>query len=257
MLFGKKITCVIPARLESKRLPRKVLAYLVDKPLLEWVWRSALQVKCFDAVIFAVDAQITADLVSTFGASWVMTSSSCVSGTDRLVELALNGSVQSDIWVNWQGDEPFIQEQMVMDLLQGIADDICSIWTLRKKITDVQHIIAPNVAKVVCDKSGNALYFSRSPIPFYRDQQLEQGVFYKHVGIYAYTTQALKKIQTIPYGDLEDAEKLEQLRFLEHGLQIRAYETSYEVMGIDTIEDLKKAEDKILKENYFESTLIY
>jgi 3-deoxy-manno-octulosonate cytidylyltransferase (CMP-KDO synthetase) len=181
MIHNKKIACVIPARLKSTRFPRKMLAMLKDKPLLEWVWDSARQVPFFDEIVFAIDAEETAQLIQSFGGKYFMTSESCANGTERLVELLEKNIVDADIWVNWQGDEPFINEQMILDLLQSCDDDTCDIWTLRKKITNPDEATNPQIAKVVCDHEGYALYFSRSQIPYYRDATPTK-TFYKHVG---------------------------------------------------------------------------
>lgn len=243
MLGAKKVACIIPARLASTRFPEKILKSLAGKPLLQWVWQAAKTVKLFDECHFAIDDVKTAALLESFGASWFMTSKSAECGTDRLVELMDRGILQADIWVNWQGDEPFIHEAMIYDLLQTAEHDQNSdVWTLKKRITEIEQIRAVNIAKVVSDNVGNAIYFSRSPIPYYRDRPLEECEFFKHVGIYAFSTRGLKSIQGISPGPLEDAEKLEMLRFLEQGLKIRLHETMFEVKGIDTPEDLYRAE---------------
>ena len=250
MLGQKKVVCIIPARLASVRFPEKVLQQLAGRPMLQWVWEAARAVPMFDACYFAIDDAKTATLLDSFGASWFMTSPMAASGTDRLVEIMERGLVQSDIWVNWQGDEPFINEAMIRDLLQtAVTDANVDCWTLKKKIQEVGQIKSPNIAKVVSDKAGNAIYFSRSPIPFYRDEDLERCEFYKHVGIYAFSTTGLKKISGMEKSYLEDAEKLEQLRFLEHGFKIRLNETVYEVRGIDTPADLAQAEKYVQTRN--------
>jgi len=242
----KKIVCVIPARLKSSRFPKKILANLLDKPLLQWVWNAAHTVTLFDDIIFAVDSQEARDLIESFGGKSIMTSESCESGTARLVEIMQSGKIQADIWVNWQGDEPFITPAMIQDLLQP-CDNITGMCTLKKLITVPEHITAPNIAKVVSDARDYALYFSRSPVPFFRDEKdlnvvLDKKIYYKHVGIYAFTTQALQNIARAGFSDLEDAEKLEQLRLLQYNIPIKLHETQQEVMGIDTPEDLKRAE---------------
>ncbi|KKQ49772.1 MAG: 3-deoxy-manno-octulosonate cytidylyltransferase [candidate division TM6 bacterium GW2011_GWF2_38_10] len=239
MISGKKIICVIPARLSSTRFPRKMLATLANRPLLQWVWDAASRVLCFDDVVFAVDAPEIADVIKQFGGKFIMTSTACKSGTDRLIEVASSGAYSADIWVNWQGDEPFINELMINDLLQTCATDGASAWTLKKKITEIEQVTSSNVAKVVCDHQGNALFFSRSPIPFYRDcAHTSEGVYFKHVGLYAFTNDALQKISRMGVSALEEAEKLEQLRWLQHGLMVRVHETAFEVRGIDTLDDL-------------------
>jgi len=241
-----KVVCVIPARLKSTRFPRKMLTSLRGKPLLQWVWEAANKVKDFNRVLFAVDAPEIAELIKSFGGQVEMTSESCASGTDRLVELQQKNLLKADIWVNWQGDEPFIQEAMIQDLLQTCSSEKSDLWTLKKRIVNPEEIHSPQVAKVVCDAKGYALYFSRSMIPFYRDPRPEnEKIYFKHIGLYAYTSEALQKISHISPFYLEEAEQLEQLRFLAHGLKIRVHETNYEVFGIDLPEHLAKAEARL------------
>ncbi len=241
-----KIACIIPARLQSTRFPRKMLSTLRNKPLLQWVWESACKVPLFNEVVFAVDSEEIAELVCSFGAKCFLTSVNCANGTERLIELQERKLVEADIWVNWQGDEPFINEQMIRDLLQT-CDDKSDVWTLKKKIINPHEISSPQFAKVVCDERGNALYFSRSPIPYYRDSS--EKTYYKHVGLYAFSAESLRKISRLKPCALETAEQLEQLRFLHHGMRVRVHETQFEVIGIDLPEHLALAEarlDKIL-----------
>lgn len=245
-MSSEKIVCVIPARLQATRFPKKLLSLLHDRPLLEWVWNAAKKVSFFDEVIFAIDDQELAHVIDTFGGRWAMTSKDCQSGTDRIIELMQRGVLSADIWVNWQGDEPFITQSMIEQLLQSSAAGDADVWTLKKQIITSQELISSKFAKVVCDDNGYALYFSRSMIPAVRDEQnleaiIKQQIHYKHVGLYAYTTQALKKIALAPACILEDAEKLEQLRFLYCGLRIKMHKTDQEVIGIDTPEDLARA----------------
>jgi len=244
----KKIVCVIPARLESTRFPQKVLQSLLGKPLLQWVWEAANMVNKFSDIVFAIDAKKTAHLIDSFGGRWEMTSTGCLSGTDRLIELYQSEKITGDVWVNWQGDEPFATAEMIDCLLQSVSNMNENIWTLKKLIQNPDEIFSKQFAKVVCDNLGNAIYFSRSPIPCFRDETdlkvlINKKIYYKHVGIYAYTNKALDTIATLPKNNaLEDAEKLEQLRYLSHGLAIRIHETNNEVIGIDTPHDLKRAE---------------
>lgn len=241
--MNKKIACVIPARLKSVRFPGKMLARLKNKPLLQWVWEGARKVSFFSEVVFAIDAEETAQLIQSFNGKYFMTSEQCTNGTERLIELLNRGLIDADIWVNWQGDEPFIQEQMIRDLLQTCESDDSDVWTLKKKIVKIEEATNPQIAKVVCDHRGDALYFSRSQIPYYRDiTDPSRKHFYKHVGLYAFTPQSLKKISHLHPCAIEVAEQLEQLRFLYHGLRIRVHETQYEVLGIDLPEHLALAE---------------
>lgn len=233
-----KIVCIIPARLNSKRFPEKVLSHLGEKPLLQWVWEAALSCPQFDQVVFAIDHPKTAALIKRFQGKYFMTKQTCPSGTDRLVELMDTEQIKGDIWVNWQGDEPFINPSMITDLLQTTKDLETDIWTLKKKITDQTEIINPHTVKVVTDNRGHALYFSRAPIPYKREQT---PTYYKHIGLYAYRLNALKKIQKMAPSSLEKIELLEQLRFIEQGLKIKVHETAIETKGIDIPEDLSIA----------------
>lgn len=245
MIGSKKIACVIPARLQSSRFPHKIIKNLNGKPLLWWAWNAAKQIPFFDKVIVAVDAKETVQAIDSFDIDYVMTSTSCQCGTDRVIEVMQKRIIDADIWVNWQADEPFINEKMIKQLLAACDEDNVDVWTLRERIFDEREINSVNVAKVVCDSSNFALYFSRSPIPFYRDGG-DDKIYYKHIGLFAYTTEALKKISFLSPTPLEQAEKLEQLRFLQNNLRIKLHETDQIVIGVDTVEDLQKAE-KMMK----------
>jgi len=239
---GKRVACVIPARLASTRFPRKVLANLGPKPLLQWVWEAANSCQEFDEIVFAVDSDETAHLIEGFGGKWVMTSPDCASGTDRMIALRDLTGMEADVWVNWQGDEPFICGDMISTLLNTVGDD-ADMWSLRKRILRPSEITDPNVVKVVVDKSGRALYFSRFPIPYIRDREMEGNVtYFKHIGIYAYTDRALDQIKLLKRSMLEKAESLEQLRMMEDGFVIRVHETQFETIGIDHPADLDLAE---------------
>lgn len=243
MIGSKKVVCIIPARLKSTRFPNKMLSSLKGKPLLQWVWESATQMPVFDEVAFAVDAEETARLIQTFQGNYWMTSASCLAGTERLIELMQRQCVDGDIWVNWQGDEPFIKEHMIDELLQSCAQDESDIWTLKKRIYKPEEVQSPHVTKVVTDHQGFALYFSRSIIPYYRDVTPgERKIFFKHVGMYAFTKKALQKISSLNPCEIEIAEQLEQLRWLYHHLRVRVHETQAEVFGIDLPEHLAMAE---------------
>ena len=206
---------------------------LKGHPMLEWVWKAARNCSHFDVCVFAVDSDKVFDLVTGFGADAVMTSVDCQSGTDRLIEVQKMGHVKPDIWVNWQGDEPFITSHMIDDLLQS-CDCPCDIWTLKHSLK--QRFDDPSIVKVVTDKAGKALYFSRCPIP-YGDK-----LKFKHVGLYAYSDDALRRIAHLEPSQLEKSEALEQLRFLENGLTIQVHETDHETVGIDLPKHLAQAE---------------
>lgn len=238
-----KTACVIPARINSSRFPKKVLAMLGEKPMLQWIWEAATSSEMFDDIAFAIDDHETARLIDSFEGKYHMTSPECLSGTDRLIELQEQGVMEGDIWVNWQVDEPFIHREMIENLLQTI-DQNYDLWSLRKEIENEQDVEDPNVVKVVTDCQDRALYFSRSPIPYDRDA-LEDITYYKHIGIYAYKNDALREISTLSPSALERAEGLEQLRFLENGLSIQVHETTHETLGIDVPEDLARAMERI------------
>ena len=232
-----KVVCVIPARLASTRFPRKVLAKIGEKTMLEHVFIAAKKCCEFEEIYLAVDDDEVANEVVRFGGIPVMTSPSAPTGTHRLIEFVEKSGVRADVYVNWQADEPLISPQMIKDLLQGIYNPLEQIWTLKKEAKQ-EEIDNPNVVKVVSDKFGRALYFSRSKVPFDRDQI--GCVYYKHIGLYAYSYEALFKIKESPITPLSEIEKLEQLTFLENGLSIHVYQTQHESVGVDTIADLNK-----------------
>lgn len=237
-----EIVCVIPARLQSSRFPRKILAHLGGRPLIQWVWEAACKTGLFNKIVVAVDDPETADVVAGFGGHAEMTAISCVCGTDRIIELLQSERIRGDVFVNWQGDEPFIDGKMIEDLLQSCDKKDADIWTLKKKIQDQSQVASPHIAKLVTDLLGYALFFSRSPIPFYRDIcDEERQTFFKHIGLYAFSREALLKIAKLPPCAIEEAEQLEQLRWLFNGLRIRVHETQKEVLGIDLQEHLALA----------------
>lgn len=236
------ITCVIPARLKSTRLANKVLLKIGDKPMLEHVWNAANKVPFFDHVCFAIDAKETAQVIDEFGGTHYMTSPDCPSGTKRLIDLMKQKVVKSDIWVNWQADEPFISSDMIEILLSQVdTDQECDIWTLMTPIETREEANDPSAVKVVTDRFGKALYFSRASIPFLKGDGGYQHLM-KHLGIYAYSTRALEHLDLLPPSPLERAEKLEQLTFLYNGLSMRVLRASRSTIGIDTREDLLLAE---------------
>jgi len=243
MYKSKRVVCVVPARLHSTRFPKKVLASLGGKPLLQWVHEGALACGFFDAIIFAVDALETKSLVESFGGQALLTSETCLNGTERLIEVKQRGDIEANGGVNWQADEPFITKDLIKDLLQTI-DEPGDLWTLRKKITEQQELEDPNVVKVVVNHREEALYFSRYPIPYCRAESCEK---YKHLGIYAFTDKALEKVNTLSSCELEKIESLEQLRWLYHGMQLRVHETMHQSLGIDLPQHLVLAEKLLLQ----------
>lgn len=249
MLDSKKVACVIPARLQSSRFPRKILALLEGKPLIQWAWEAAHKIPFFDEVVFAIDDEETAKVIQGFQGKYFMTALSCLSGTDRLVELKMKGHVKADIWVNWQADEPFVTEKIVRDLLQSAGKDSADVWTLKKRLYQESEALASDVCKVVCDSNGCAMYFSRSPIPYYRQRDVKEKIYYKHVGLYAFSDAALSSIFKLSPCEIELAESLEQLRFLFYGLKIKVHETEHETIGIDLPEHLEKAKKYLKSSN--------
>lgn len=241
MYKGKKIACVIPARLASTRFPQKVLATIQGKPILQWIWESASTMPFFDSVQFAVDAEATYALVQSFGGKAFYTDVRCSSGTDRLCQLHNEAKVAADIWVNWQGDEPFINQTLIEDLLQSIEQENTDVWTLKRKIDSAEDLVSQHIAKVVTDLQDRALYFSRSVIPYCFEGEPKPDYF-QHIGIYAFTSNALKIITQLAPSKKEQAERLEQLRFLAHGLTIRVHETCQTTLGIDLPSHIALAE---------------
>ena len=240
-----KVVGIIPARYASTRFPGKPLAVIKGKTMIrrvcEQAWKSKL-----DAVVVATDDVRIADEVMGFGGQYVMTDPNHRSGTDRCREaLDLLGN-QYDAVVNIQGDEPFIDPQQTNLLVDLISREDTQLASLAKRIEDEDDLFSPNAVKVVMDKEGKALYFSRNPIPFMRNvdrmEWLKKGVFYQHIGIYAYKAETLRQVAQMQPSHLELSESLEQLRWLENGLSIRMAVTESVNVSIDTPEDLVKAE---------------
>ena len=198
-----------------------------------------------DAVVVATDDSGIADEVLKFGGQYVLTDPNHRSGTDRCREALYMVEGQYDAVVNIQGDEPFIDPEQINQVIELISRDDTQLASLAKRIEEEDELFNPNVVKVVMDKQGNALYFSRNPIPFMRNldhgKWLQKGEFYKHIGLYAYKTETLCKVAEMQTTPLEEAESLEQLRWLENGLRIRMGITQLESISIDTQEDLEKA----------------
>ncbi len=251
-----RVAAIIPARYNATRFPGKPLALLKGKPLIQHVYENAERSNLIEAVVVATDDRKIFDAVIKFGGNAVMTSGSHESGTDRIAEAAEN--IECEYIINVQGDEPFIRPEMIDDVVNLLYnDERVSISTLAKRITDMHEILSPHVVKVVMDDDGFALYFSRAPIPFYRDKwEIESRVMsqesrdklstffcYKHIGIYGFRKNILMQFTSLPQSRLEKIEKLEQLRALAAGMKIKVKETEFDTFGIDTIEDLRKAEE--------------
>ncbi len=238
-----KVVAVIPARWSSTRLKGKVLADINGKPMIQHVWERVKKAHAVDEVVVASDKERVLKVVESFGGKAVFTSPEQPSGTDRLAEVA--GTIDADVYINIQADEPMIHPLMVDELAQVFQyERNVQMATLIKRIHRAEDITNPNVVKVVVDRKGFALYFSRSPIPYIRDKHLGNedisGRYFKHIGLYSYTKDFLFTYTNLPKSTLEEEEKLEQLRVLEHGYKIKTIQTQYETVGVDTQEDLDK-----------------
>ncbi len=245
MVHSSSIAGIIPARYASSRFPGKPLINIGGKTMIQRVYEQACQAKTLKTVIVATDDERIYQHVQDFGGNVVMTSPNHPSGTDRCYEAyTLSGMKDIDAIVNIQGDEPFIQPGQI-DLLCSIFDSReVQLGTLVKKLKNAADLNNPNAMKVVLNKDKEALYFSRSPIPYLRnhpqEKWLDNHTFYKHIGIYAYRTDVLQQIVQLPPSSLELAESLEQLRWLENGYKIKVAVTDYESISVDTPEDLEK-----------------
>lgn len=233
-----RITGVIPARLTSTRLARKVLREIAGRPMVEWVWRAAAGSGLMDPVVVATDSDEVAEVCRAIGVPVAMTSPNCASGSDRVREVARQ--IDSDIYVNIQGDEPTLTPDFFPPLIGLFERPEVQVGTLAVRCPAVD-IDNPNAVKVVTALDGKALYFSRATIPHDRDQGGFAG-YRKHLGIYAYTKAALEKFAELPPGWLEAVEKLEQLRLLEAGIDIYVAGAPADTIGVDTEEDLQRAE---------------
>ena len=239
-----KILGVIPARLDSQRLPGKVLRLIGPKSMVHWVYERARQSPLLSELIVATDNERIQQYCANRDIPVLMTRQH-PSGSDRLHEVMERTG--GDVYVNIQGDEPTIRADHIELLLRPLLDGACEITTLRVAI-DEAAAQDPNVVKVVTDNRCRALYFSRHAIPFDRDGKRAIR-YYKHIGLYAYTRAALALFHSLPQSPLELAEKLEQLRYLENGIAIHVAETRYDTIGVDTEEDLQKAADFLIVGN--------
>ena len=253
---------IIPARYGSIRFPGKPLAPLLGIPVIQHVYENARKAHKVHDILVATDHDAIYEAVLSFGGNAVMTSHTLASGTDRVAEVAKN--LDYDIIVNVQGDEPLINGGMIDTVIDLLRDPQADMGTLIKKIDDHEEYFDPNVVKAVFDPQGYALYFSRAPIPFSRDEISLKNMHnndhenpsvhsfsyssagpvsaYKHIGMYSYRKDVLMKLTALSHTSLEETEKLEQLRAMEHGLKIKIEETSYETIGVDTPQDLEKVE---------------
>lgn len=230
-----KTAIIIPARYNSKRLQGKPLMKVCNKPIIQWVWERAKDVKSADIVIIATDNKEIFDTAKSFGADVEMTREDHKSGSDRIAEVAEKYPEIKYI-INLQGDEPMINTDCVEEVIKQIKEDEnADISTLLAEITD-EDLDDPNMVKCVKDVNGYAMYFSRSKIPYERNSGIAK--FYKHIGIYGYKRESLFKMTKFPQSEIERAESLEQLRALYNGMKIKTSVVKYNSIGIDTIEDL-------------------
>ena len=233
-----KAVILIPARLDSSRLEKKMLADLEGEPLLVRTWRQAQRSRLAERVVVATDSHEIASVLDTYGAEVVMTSPDATCGTERIAEAARK--IDGDVFVNLQGDEPLISPENIDLAIQPFFSDNppdCSTLVLPLYPDDPQ-IDDPHQVKVVVDSKGYALYFSRSPIPFRRNK-LVSTTFFRHIGLYAFKSEVLQKFAALPPSMLEQAESLEQLRLLENGFRIQCVTTLLDNPGVNTLEDLE------------------
>jgi 3-deoxy-manno-octulosonate cytidylyltransferase (CMP-KDO synthetase) len=233
-----RIAGVIPARLSSTRLPRKVLRTIAGRPMVEWVWRAAQASGLMDPVVVATDSEEVAEVCRQRGVPVAMTSQDCASGSDRVREVARR--IDADIYVNIQGDEPMLTADFFPPLLKLFERPEVEVSTLAVRCPP-EEFANPNAVKVVTALDGRALYFSRATIPFDRDGTGFAG-YRKHLGIYAYRKAALERFAALPPSPLERLERLEQLRLLENGIGLYVADAPRDTIGVDTEEDLERAE---------------
>jgi 3-deoxy-manno-octulosonate cytidylyltransferase (CMP-KDO synthetase) len=236
-----KVVAVIPARLASTRLPRKMLREIAGVPLLARVYEGVRACRSLDEVVVATDSEEILSFCQARGFTARMTSSEHRSGTERVREIS--NALPADVYLNVQGDEPLTRPEHIEMLLKVMSTNTVQVGTL-KTVAAAIDVNNPSAVKVVTDSLGRALYFSRTAIPFDRDGM--KPVYYKHLGFYGYRKQALDQFVRWPESGLEKSERLEQLRFLENGVSIYVGETQFDTVGVDTEEDLRRVED-ILK----------
>jgi 3-deoxy-manno-octulosonate cytidylyltransferase (CMP-KDO synthetase) len=241
-----RVLGVIPARLASTRLPRKVLLIIAGEPLLAWVYRAAQACSALDGIVIATDSEEVAALCDARGWPYLLTSADLPSGTDRLH--AVSQQISADIYVNIQGDEPLLRPEHIDDILRPFALPGVDVTTL-KVVCSPENITNPNAVKVVTAADGRALYFSRATIPYDRGARDGAGLptYWKHLGLYAYRRAALERFAALAPGELEQTERLEQLRLLENNLTLYVAETEYDTIGVDTEDDLRRVETILMK----------
>jgi len=233
------VVAVVPARYASVRLPKKPLQMLKGKSLIQRVYEAVLSTQLFDRVIVATDHPEIYSHCMTFGAQVKMTSPTHASGTDRMNEVV--SDLTTDLAINIQGDEPFITREPLKLLIDAFFDESVVCASLMHPFADIADVQNPNNVKVIVDSRSDAIYFSRSVIPYDRDYT-QNITYFKHIGVYAYRPETLKQFVALPKGRYEEIERLEQLRLIENGINIKMVLTDYYGIGIDTPEDLILAE---------------
>jgi len=244
---SRNVLAVIPARFASTRLPGKPLATIAGRPMIQHVVERVRGARLVSSILVATEDERIKKAVEGFGGKAILTRPDHRTGTDRVAEVAAH--VSADIYVNIQGDEPLIDPGIVDAVIAAmIEDDSIQVATPCAAITQQNEIVDPNVVKVARDFDSNGLYFSRAPIPWVRDTGATVAVrFWKHIGLYAFVRDALLEFPTLPPGELERVEQLEQLRWLENGFRIRVVETEYDAVSVDVPADIERVE-KILRE---------
>ena len=233
-----KTIAVIPARFAATRFPGKLMQKIGDKTIIRMVYENAVASGLFDQVLVVTDSDEIFKEITTHSGSVKMSLGEHASGSDRIAEAVTN--IDVDIVINIQGDEPFVKKEPLAALIKSFDEKDVQVSSLMKEINQEADIINPNIVKVVCNNKNDALYFSRSPIPFKRNTSSTQPI-YRHIGVYAFKKQTLLEFTRWPQGNLEQTEMLEQLRYLENGISIRMVETTSTSIGIDTPEDLDLA----------------
>ena len=233
-----KVVALIPARYAASRFPGKLMQSLGDKTVIRHTVEATQSTMLFDQVIVVTDSDEIEAEIHRFGGECKRSSGTYESGTDRIAEIA--ATLDVDLILNVQGDTPFIKKEPLADLIKAFEDIKVGVASLMQPIQDPKLIQEPSVVKVVTDLNNDALYFSRSPIPYNRDKSAST-TYYEHIGVYAFRKKALLDFTSWPLSVLEATEKLEQLRYLEHGVKIRMVKTDYSSIAIDTPEDLVRA----------------
>ena len=233
-----KNIAVIPARFAASRFPGKLMQRIGEKTIIRMVYENAVAMHLFDEVLVVTDSDDIMNEILSVGGVVIKSTKDHQSGSDRIAEAI--ASMDVDVVVNIQGDEPFIEKEPLQDLLMCFEDPSVAVASIMKRFEEGDEPENPNQVKVVCNKNNDALYFSRSPIPFKRNRNADLPYF-KHVGVYAYRKETLLSFTQWPMGALEQTEMLEQLRYLENGVAIRMVETKTSSIGIDTPEDLERA----------------